>query len=86
MPDPQERAVVERIHQMDASGMSQEDICNALTIERIVRRHGRWFPVVIRRALAAREQGYPDTPTPDGKLRSRSKQFRRSRKEYRSVP
>jgi len=25
-------------------------------VERIVKRHGRWFPVVIRRALAAREQ------------------------------
>jgi hypothetical protein len=58
VPDPQEREVVERIYQMEASGMSQEDICNALTNERIVRRHGRWFPVVIRRVLAAREQGY----------------------------
>ena len=46
----------------------------------------QWFPVVIRRALAAREQGFPAEPIPDGQFRSRSKQFRRSRKEYRSVP
>jgi len=30
VPDPEEREVVERIHQMEASGMSQEDISNAL--------------------------------------------------------
>ncbi len=66
--------------------MSQEDISNALTNERVYRRNGRWFPVVIRRALAAREQGFPAEPILDGQFRSRSKQFRRSRKEYRSVP
>jgi hypothetical protein len=74
------------IHPMDASGMSQEEISNALTNEKVFRRNGQWFPVVIRRALAAREQGFPAEPIPDGVFRSRSKQFRRSRKEYRSVP
>lgn len=80
MPNPEERQLVRWIYEQYQSGMSQEDISAVLMRQGKKRAHSLWYPKTIRRAMAAFEMGFPKEPTPDGKFKSRSKSFRRSRK------
>ena len=80
VPDMEERRVVEAIYAAYQMGKSQEDIAADLMRRGIRRPRGQWSPKTIRRALAAHQAGFPKHPIADGSFRSRSKQFRRSRK------